>query len=174
MRIYLIGFMGCGKSTLGRKMSEQMNMGFIDLDKYIEERNFKSIPLIFEEEGEEGFREKEKNALTEVSQFENVIIGTGGGTPCFFDNMQLMNQTGITVYISPDAETLANRISRSKTERPLVAGKSREELIGFINQMLVRREPFYLQSKIILDNKNNLLAKGVIEEIQKYELRKER
>lgn len=166
MRIYLIGFMGCGKSTLGRKMAGLMNLNFIDLDKYIEERNFKTIPLIFEEDGEQGFREKEKNALTEVSQFENVIIGTGGGTPCFFDNMALMNRTGITVYISPDTETLANRISHSRTERPLVAGKSREELISFIDRTLEKRNPFYRQSKIILSGENNLSAKGVIETIK--------
>lgn len=166
MRIYLIGFMGCGKSTLGRKMAELMNLNFIDLDKYIEERNFKTIPLIFEEDGEQGFREKEKNALEEVSQFENVIIGTGGGTPCFFDNMELMNRTGITIYISPDTETLANRISHSRTERPLVAGKSRDELIFFIDQTLKKRNPFYRQSKIILSGQNNLSAKSVIEAIK--------
>ena len=169
MRIYLIGFMGCGKSTLGRKMAELMNLNFIDLDKYIEERNFKTIPLIFEEEGEPGFREKEKNALEEVSLFENVIIGTGGGTPCFFDNMELMNRTGVTIYISPDTETLANRISHSRTERPLVAGKSREELIFFIDQTLEKRNPFYRQSMIILSGQNNLSAKGVIEAIKTME-----
>lgn len=169
MRIYLIGFMGCGKSTLGRKMAELMNLNFIDLDKYIEERNFKTIPLIFEEDGEQGFREKEKNALEEVSQFENVIIGTGGGTPCFFDNMELMNRNGITIYISPDTETLANRISHSRTERPLVAGKSREELIFFIDQTLEKRNPFYRRSKIILSGQNNLSAKSVIEAIKKME-----
>lgn len=166
MRIYLIGFMGCGKSTLGRKMAELMNLNFIDLDKYIEERNFKTIPLIFAEEGEQGFREKEKYALEEVSQFENVIIGTGGGTPCFFDNMELMNRTGITIYISPDTETLANRISHSRTERPLVAGKSREELIFFIEQTLEKRNPFYHRSKIILSGENNLSARSVIEAIK--------
>jgi shikimate kinase len=158
--------MGCGKSTLGRKMAELMNLNFIDLDKYIEERNFKTIPLIFAEEGEQGFREKEKYALEEVSQFENVIIGTGGGTPCFFDNMELMNRTGITIYISPDTETLANRISHSRTERPLVAGKSREELIFFIEQTLEKRNPFYHRSKIILSGENNLSARSVIEAIK--------
>jgi shikimate kinase len=166
MRIYLIGFMGCGKSTLGRKMAELMNLNFIDLDKYIEERNFKTIPLIFAEEGEQGFRGKEKYALEEVSQFENVIIGTGGGTPCFFDNMELMNRTGITIYICPAAEPLANRISHSRTERPLVAGKSREELIFFIEQTLEKRNPFYHRSKIILSGENNLSARSVIEAIK--------
>ncbi len=166
MRIYLIGFMGCGKSTLGRKMAGLMNLSFLDLDKYIEERYFKTIPLIFEEEGEKGFREKERHALQEVSQFENVIIGTGGGTPCFFDNMELMNKTGVTLYISPDTETLANRILHSKTERPLVAGKSREELILFINEALKKRNPHYTKAKFIFSNRNDLSAEALIEAIK--------
>jgi shikimate kinase len=169
MRIYLIGFMGCGKSTLGKKMADLMNLSFIDLDKYIEERNFKAIPLIFAEEGEQAFREKERNALMEVSQFENVIIGTGGGAPCFFNNMELMNRTGVTVYISPDTETLADRISHSRTERPLVAGKSREELLTFIDHTLEKRNPFYCQSKIILSGQNNLSAKHLIDAIKDLE-----
>jgi shikimate kinase len=166
MRIYLIGFMGCGKSTLGRKAAALMGMDFIDMDKYIEERYFKSIPRIFEEEGETGFREKERYALLEVSQFEDVIVATGGGAPCFFDNMEVMNQTGITVYVAPDTETLANRIIKSKTERPLVAGKTREELIAFIEETLKKRMPYYLKAKIILSN-NNVSEKAMTEAIQK-------
>ena len=119
--------MGCGKSTIGRKLAKLLSLNFIDLDKYIEERYFKTIPIIFEEEGEISFREKERLALTEVSQFEDIVVGTGGGTPCFFDNMEVMNLSGITIYISPDVETQADRIIKSKNERPLTSGKSREE-----------------------------------------------
>jgi len=167
MRIYLVGYMGSGKSTLGRKIADLTGMNFIDLDKYIEERCFKSIPLIFEEEGETGFREKEQHSLHEVVHFENVVISTGGGTPCFFDNMELMNKTGITIYISPDIKTLACRIVKSKTERPLITGKSHEELLSFIEEALKTRSPFYEQAQIILSEENNLHPESVIKAINK-------
>ena len=91
MRIFLTGYMGSGKSTIGRKVATLLGINFIDLDKYIEERNFKSVPAIFAQDGEEAFRLKERQALQEVSQFEEIVVGTGGGAPCFFDNMKLMN-----------------------------------------------------------------------------------
>src|SRR5512133_1158127 len=141
MRIYLVGYMGCGKSTIGRKVADLWGISFVDLDKYIEERYFKSVPASFAEEGESGFREKERISLLEVSQFENVVVGTGGGTPCFFDNMEIMNSNGVTVYISPDTDVLATRLIKSRTERPLIAGKSWDELISFINDALVKRTP---------------------------------
>ena len=142
-------------------------MNFIDLDKYIEERYFKTIPLIFSEEGELGFREKERRSLLEVSQFEDVVIGTGGGTPCFFDNMEVMKLSGFTVYLAPDIETLALRILKSKNERPLTSGKSKEELIAYINNTLEKRAPFYEQAAIIIRGVNNLSPEMVIEEINK-------
>jgi shikimate kinase len=167
MRIYLVGFMGSGKSTLGRKLAKLLSLNFIDLDKYIEERYFKTISLIFSEEGEKGFREKERHSLQEVSQFENVVIGTGGGTPCFFNNMEVMNLSGFTVYLAPDTETLATRIIKSKNERPLVSGKSKEELITYIDHTLEKRSPYYEQSAIIIRGINNLKPELVIQEINK-------
>jgi len=172
MRIYLVGYMGCGKSTIGRKLAELLEISFVDLDKYIEERYFKSIPTIFFEEGEEGFREKERISLLEVSQFENVVVGTGGGAPCFFDNMEVMNNNGITVYIAPDTEVLAARLLKSKTERPLIIGKSREELISFINDALLKRAPFYEKSKIIIRGENNLNPQLVIDKINQLDVNK--
>jgi shikimate kinase len=166
MRIFLVGYMGCGKSTIGRKLADLMGISFVDLDKYIEERYFKSVPAIFAEEGEKGFREKERTALLEVSQFENVVVGTGGGAPCFFDNMEVMNDHGITVYISPDTDTLAMRLIKSKTERPLIAGKSRDELIRFIDEALIRRAPFYEKARIIIRGENNLNPQLVIDKIR--------
>jgi shikimate kinase len=170
MRIYLVGYMGCGKSTIGRRIADLLGINFVDLDKYIEERHFKSVPAIFAEEGEEGFRDKERSSLMEVSQFEDIVIGTGGGAPCFFDNMEVMNQNGVTVYISPDTEVLANRLIKSKTERPLIAGKSRDELISFINDALVKRAPFYEKAKIIIRGENNLDPQMVIDRIRKLNL----
>jgi len=168
MRIYLVGYMGCGKSTIGRKVAEILGINFVDLDKYIEERYFKSVPAIFAEEGEERFREKERISLLEVSQFENVVVGTGGGAPCFFDNMDVMNNNGVTVYIAPDTEILATRLLKSKTERPLIVGKSREELISFINTLLLKRAPFYEKAKIIIRGENNLDPQLVIDKISQF------
>jgi shikimate kinase len=168
MRIFLTGYMGCGKSTIGRKVAALMGMNFIDLDKYIEERYFKSVSDIFAQEGEEAFREKDLLALQEVSQFEEIVIGTGGGAPCFFDNMKLMNDAGITIYLAPDIETLTCRLLKSKTERPLIAGKSNEELRQFILHALEVRAPFYEQSKIIIRGKNDIQPEEVFRLINEY------
>lgn len=147
MRIYLIGYMGCGKSTLGHRLSKHLDLQFVDMDHYIEERNCKTIPQIFEEEGEAEFRNKEKKALEELSEFNNIVIATGGGAPCFFDNMELMNQTGKTVFLNISPDILADRLLNSKTERPLIKGKSREELVSFIDETLNKRNEFYKQAK---------------------------
>lgn len=143
MRIYLIGYMGCGKSTLGRRLSKYLNLQFIDMDHYIEERNYKTIPQIFAEEGESEFRKKERKALEELSEFTDVVIATGGGAPCFFDNIDLMNKTGKTIYLNIDPKILADRLLKSKNERPLIKGKSREELVVFIDDTLKKRNVFY-------------------------------
>ena len=168
MRIFLTGYMGCGKSTIGRRVAALMDINFIDLDKYIEERNFKSVADFFALDGESAFRLKERQALQEVAEFEEIVVGTGGGAPCFFDNMQLMNQAGITIYLAPDNETLACRLLKSKNERPLIAGKSKEELLAFIHQALEKRAPFYEQSKIIIRGKNDIEPEEVFKLIQEY------
>ena len=173
MRIFLTGYMGCGKSTIGRKVAALMGMNFIDLDKYIEERNFKSVPDIFAQEGEKAFREKERLALHEVAQFEDIVIGTGGGAPCFFDNMQQMTEAGITIYLAPDNEILAYRLLKSKTERPLIAGKSREELMAFIASALEKRAPFYEQSKIVIRGINDVQPEEVLRLIDQYNTSKD-
>ncbi len=146
MKIYLIGYMGCGKSTLGRRLAKHTGIQFIDMDHYIEERNYKSIPQIFAEEGEAEFRKKERKALEELSEFTDIIIATGGGAPCFFDNIDLMNKSGKTIYMNIDPEILADRLLKSKTERPLIKGKSRDELVAFIDETLKKRDEFYKQA----------------------------
>src|SRR5690554_1676282 len=147
MRIYIIGYMGCGKSTLGRKLACYAGLQFIDMDHYIESRNCKTVPQIFAEEGEEAFRHKERKALEELSEFTNVIIATGGGAPCFYDNMDLMNRTGKTIYLNIDPEILAERLIESKNERPLIKGKSKEELVQYIATTLSQREKFYRKAQ---------------------------
>lgn len=146
MRIYLIGYMGSGKSTLGKKLAKYAGLQFVDMDHYLEERNYKTIPQIFAEEGEAEFRKKERKALEELSEFSDVVIATGGGAPCFFDNVHLMNRTGKTIYLNIDPGILADRLMESKTERPLIKGKSREELIHFIDETLKKRNEFYSQA----------------------------
>lgn len=146
MRIFLIGYMGSGKSTLGRRLAKHLNLQFVDMDHYIEERNYKTIPQIFAEEGEAEFRKKERKALEELSEFTNIIIATGGGAPCFFDNIDIMNRAGKTIYLNINPEILAERLLKSKTERPLIKGKTREELVAFIDETLKKRHAFYSQA----------------------------
>lgn len=147
MRVYLIGYMGCGKSRLGRLLSEHLGLQFVDMDDYIEERNCKTVPQIFADHGEDGFRQRERKALEELAEFTDIIIATGGGAPCFYDNIDLMNKTGKTVFLNIDPAILADRLMSSKTERPLIKGKSRDELVAFIDETLKKRMQFYSQAQ---------------------------
>lgn len=144
-----MGYMGSGKTTVGKRLAKMLSLEFIDLDTYIQGKYRKTIPQLFEEKGEEGFRQAEREALREVAEFENVVISTGGGAPCFFDNMELMNRAGTTIYLQAEPEELADRLSASKTVRPLIAGKSREELVPFIREHLSRREDYYKSARVV-------------------------
>lgn len=159
VRIYLIGYMGAGKTTVGKKLAKSFDIGFIDLDKFIESKYHKTVPEIFAEWGESEFRLIEQKSLKEVSEIENVVISTGGGAPCFFDNIGLMNRTGITVYIHAEPEELAARLRASKTVRPMVSGKSGEELTPFIASHLLEREKFYKQAQIVCKT-DHLITRG--------------
>ena len=150
-RIILIGYMGSGKTTVGKALSKETGMMFYDLDWYIESRMRKSVSQIFAERGEEGFRKIEYNMLHEVAEFEDVIISCGGGTPCFFDNMDYLNQQGDVVYLKATPETLYKHLLMAKIERPLLKGKSSEELIAYITEHLKERAPFYEKARHILD-----------------------
>jgi len=150
-RIILVGYMGSGKTTVGKALSKETGMMFYDLDWYIESRMRKSVSQIFAEKGEEGFRKIEYNMLHEVAEFEDVIISCGGGTPCFFDNMDYLNQQGDVVYLKATPETLYKHLLMAKVERPLLKGKSPEELIGYITEHLKERAPFYEKAKYTLD-----------------------
>ena len=125
-RFFLIGYMGSGKTTLGKILATHLNLAFIDLDTYIEQRYFKTITQLFEEKGEDEFRIIEQAALQEVSDFENIIISTGGGAPCFFNNMQLMNEKGITIFLNVTAEKLVENLKNAKSVRPLLKDRSEE------------------------------------------------
>ncbi len=150
-RIILLGYMGAGKTTVGKALSKDLDMPFYDLDWYIENRMHRTVKQIFDERGEDGFRKIEHNMLHEVAEFENVIISCGGGTPCFFDNMDYMNQQGETIYLKATPEVLYGHLKMGRTVRPLLLNKTPDEVKAFVRQQLSEREKFYGKAKHILD-----------------------
>jgi shikimate kinase len=151
-KFFLIGYMGSGKTTTGKQLAKQLNLQFIDIDMFIENRYCKSISAIFEEKGEAVFREIERKILLEILDFENVVISTGGGTPCFFDNMDLMNQSGITIYLKTSVAELTERLKNEKQKRPLIKNKDSEEIKTYVAANLEKREHFYNQAAFIFEN----------------------
>ncbi|MFC5282305.1 shikimate kinase [Pedobacter alpinus] len=167
-KIFLIGFMGCGKSKLGKSIASKLDLPFLDLDDLVEAKNQMSIPELFAAFGENGFREREKQTLQEAAIANDAIIATGGGAPCFFDNMEWMNNNGITVFIDTPIKVLADRLINARVERPLIKGKSFDELLTFIEAKLTERRPFYNQAKIMLRGVD-LSADDLIEALSKVE-----
>ena len=154
MKIFLIGYMGSGKSTAGKKLASKLGLTFLDLDDYIESEYGKTIPEIFEKEGEEKFRELEHLYLKKVLSFDNIVISLGGGTPCFYNHMELLNNSGLTVYLKMSVDALATRLVNAKKKRPLIQDMSEFDLKNFISTNLSKREPFYLQSHYKVKAKN--------------------
>ena len=151
MRIFLIGFMGSGKSYIGKRLAKSLGVSFIDLDDYLEKKESRSIKKIFEEEGEDYFRRKEEECLLEMDQFENVIIATGGGAPCFFDNSDWMNKNGITVYLKTPLKIIYKRLIEGREKRPLVQSLSDQELKDFIQKKLEARTLYYENVHIVYE-----------------------
>ena len=150
-RIIIVGYMGAGKTTVGKALAKETGLQFYDLDWYIEGRMRKTVPQLFAERGEDGFRQVERTMLHEAAEFEDVILSCGGGTPCFFDNMEYMNAQGDTVYLKASPEVLCAHLRMGKTRRPLLEGKTPEELLGFVTEQLARREQYYLAARHVLD-----------------------
>ena len=150
-RIILIGYMGAGKTTVGKALAAELGLPFYDLDWYIETRMHKKVKEIFDEQGEEGFRRIERNMLHEVAEFENVVLSCGGGTPCFFDNMEYMNAQGMVVYLRCSPQVLFRHLKMGKGVRPLLLGKNDEELMAFITEQLRKREEYYMKAANIID-----------------------
>lgn len=161
-KTFLVGFMGSGKTTYGRLIAKEQNMSFVDLDTFIEEKYLKSITVLFEELGELQFRKIEREALREVAQTHNCLIATGGGTPCFYDNMEFMNSLGDTIYLRTSVRELRDRLKMSRSKRPLLSQKTDQDLESYIAEMLDKREMYYMRAKFILDtddlNPNNLVT----------------
>lgn len=165
MRIFLLGYMGTGKTYWGRLWAEQQRMNFYDLDHEIEKNAGITIREIFEKYGESYFREKEKEALLQFADKDDFILSTGGGTPCFFNNMQWMNEKGVTIYLHTNIPVLAERLFKEKEHRPLIRNLTNEELISFIANNINKRNKFYTQSNVILDTET--IKENTFEEIKK-------
>ncbi len=150
-RIFLIGFMGSGKSTLGAQLARRLDYRFTDMDQLIEETADLSIPEIFQKHGEAVFRKWEHDILLELCSRDKLVISTGGGAPCHSQNMDLMNANGCTIYLKLSPLALQSRLIRSRTERPLIKGKTETELLDFISTLLEKREKFYQQASHIVD-----------------------
>lgn len=148
MKIFLVGYMYCGKSTLGHQLAEHLGYQFADLDTLFEQQLRTSIPVFFAHYGEQAFRIFEQKTLHSTAELDNHVIATGGGTPCFFDNMEWMNQQGTTVFLNPPIETILSRAASSKKVRPILSNKTEEERALFVEQQLQQRLPFYTQAHI--------------------------
>ncbi|MEP7127366.1 MAG: shikimate kinase [Chitinophagales bacterium] len=149
--IYLIGFMGSGKTTVGKQLASLLQYDFIDLDEYLQKKEGATITQLFEEKGEAYFRERESHYLKSLDGSERLVVSTGGGAPCFFDNMEWMNKHGTTVYLKAAPGLLADRLAKGRDHRPLLKGKSEQEVLEFIRQKLAERENFYLTAKVIVE-----------------------
>jgi len=153
-KLFLVGYMGSGKTTAGKKLAVKLNFEFIDLDKFIETEYQKTIPEIFKQEGEEAFRAKENNILKKLIVKDNIVIACGGGTPCYYSNMELINNNGISVYLKMSTDALVNRLLNAKDKRPLIEGKSENELKSFVMRQLEKREDFYNKAKYTVKAKD--------------------
>ena len=150
MRIYILGFMGSGKSTFGKQLAHYAKCPFIDLDKHFEKTYHTSILDFFTHHTESEFREKEA-ALLRASDFPaQAVISLGGGTPCFYDNMDWLLKDGLCVYLKLSPKGLQYRLLHSKKQRPLLQGKSPEELLTYIDTLLQEREKYYEQAHLII------------------------
>lgn len=153
MLIFLLGMMGSGKTTLGRQLAQQLGYTFVDLDEYIEQREQQTIAAIFGEQGEEAFRQKERAALEAlVQEYTQAVVATGGGAPCFFDNISYMNQHGATIFLAvPTTEISRRLLATNLNLRPLLANKSEAEINLFLAKTLAYRNQFYEQAKYKLE-----------------------
>ncbi|MFC2129362.1 shikimate kinase [Bacteroidota bacterium] len=155
-RIFIIGFMGSGKTTHGKLLAKNLGFRFFDLDQWIENQYELTVAEIFAQRGEEAFRQMETEAIKSLSKEKEVVISTGGGAPCHNDNMELLLSSGLTVYLKLTPEALVSRLTNSKTKRPLLAGKRKEELVPLIELMLAARVQYYEKANVIIDGFENV------------------
>ena len=155
MIFFLIGLPGCGKSTLGKKFAYALGYPFYDLDAIIEEGEGQKITDLFRIHGEAKFREMESSYLQKVKPFEKAVVATGGGTPCFFNNMEVINSLGMSIFLDVPASEIAERLSETGiAKRPILNGKSREEISITLEHLRYLRMPYYSKCHMIIHNPN--------------------
>jgi len=166
MRVFLIGFMGSGKTHWGKQLAAQLTIPFFDLDEVITTLEKRTIPEIFAESGEESFRITEKKCLEElIENHSSMVLSCGGGTPCFFNNIDLMKKYGIVVWLNTNIEILLQRLLKEKLTRPLLKNMADAELKSYIIRKLNERRMYYEQSDVILDNENSISVNAFIQTI---------
>ncbi len=163
MKIFLTGYMGSGKSTLGPKLARALDVPFFDLDKIIEEQEDMTIASFFEQKGEEAFRQLEADLLRSITlENDSFLLSTGGGVPVFHNNMDFMNEHGLTLYLEMNPKSLAQRLAPARAERPLLKHLNDDELENFVAEKLKEREPFYKKARLIINglspNANNIAS----------------
>ena len=171
MRIFLLGFMGSGKSTIGKKLASKMNLKFVDLDGFIEAEMDCSVEDAFALQGEKYFREQEANALVKITKQDNFVVALGGGAPCFASNFSVIKSTGISVYLQMEKVDLYNRLAANRGNRPLLYSLNENELEAYISSSLDVREEYFNQADIVISAKDfNAERYGMlIEEISTYD-----
>lgn len=167
MNIYLIGYMGSGKTMVGKRLAKVLNYEFLDLDQLFEERYRLSVSAFFEKYDEKAFRQIETKLIEEVSQSSKLVISTGGGVPCFFDNLEKMKNSGIVVYFQMAVKSLIDRLSKAKKIRPILKNLSGDELYSFIENQLSEREIYYKQAHITVQGES-ININALAETIQKF------
>jgi len=151
MRIYIIGYMGAGKSTIGKRLANKLDFPFVDLDDAFESKYRYSIPRFFDHFGEERFREFENQCLKDISaENEKAVVSTGGGTACFGNNLTHMQKSGVTVYVKMHPKSLAQRLNKARRLRPIIRDIQNDDMQAFVEEQLQAREEFYNQAQIIV------------------------
>lgn len=166
MRIYLIGYMGSGKSSMGKKLALRMGYTFVDMDNLIEAQQKQSVSDIFAEQGEAAFRQLERFVLHQTFLQDNIVVSTGGGAPAYFDNLPLMQKNGLTIYLKAEPGVLISRVQANLSSRPLLAGMDAEGLMSFVQKQLSQRAPFYEQAQLHVEAKD--LTPAVLHERVKF------
>lgn len=166
MRIFLIGYMGSGKTHWGKQVADRLHLPFYDLDEVIIQSEQKSVNDIFESSGEEYFRVKEKDTLEKlVEENESMVLSTGGGTPCFFNNIDLMKKYGTVVWLNTHVDILLNRLIKERLHRPLLKGITDQELKTFIIRKLNERRMYYEQADVIIDKEDAISMNDFIQTV---------
>lgn len=176
MILFLTGFMGCGKSSIGRKLAARIGYDFVDLDNMIEQSAGRSVSEIFAQSGEEAFRRLESEALGSIDPRHNAVVATGGGAPCRQENIDHMRQTGTIVYLRQDTRTLFERLRKSKTPRPKINAMDDSRLGQYIEELLAQREKWYMQASEVIECTNlddNQIINRIIELSQRSDINPE-